>query len=111
MANKNRYYGLATKEQQDLKSRVKKAPFINVEELTSWTIYSVLALVPAIDALSSLAATQKIKEELIKNGFEGKIKVDGSHISDETNSYILTKTKSNGIMIAKETHEEKKRKR
>ena len=111
MANKNRYYGLVTKEQQDLKSRVKKAPFINVEELTPWTVYSVLTLVPVIDTLSSAAATRRMREELIKNGFEGKIKVDGSQISDETNSYILTKSKSNGIVIARETHEEKKRKR
>lgn len=111
MANKARYYGLAKAEQKDIKKRASETPFINVEELTPWTVYSVLALYPSIDASSSLTAARRMKEELIKNGFNGKIQVDGSSISDGENSYVLTKTSSNGIMIAKETHEEKKRKR
>lgn len=110
MANKARYYGLVKKEQKDLKSRVADAPFINVDELTPWTIYSVLALVPAIDGLSSLSATRRMREELIRNGFNGKIKAEGSTISDEFNSYVLTKT-SNGIMIIKEEHAERRNKR
>lgn len=111
MANKARYYGLVKREQKDLKSRVADAPFINVDELTPWTVYSVLALVPSIDSLTSaIKATQRMREELIKNGFNGRIIVDGSTISDGINSYVLTKT-SNGIMIVKEQHEEKKRKR
>lgn len=109
MANKARYYGLVTKEQQDIKDRVEKAPFINVEELTPWTVYSVIALSPSINAMSSSAATRKMREELIKNGFEGKIEVKGSTISDGTNTYVLTRSKSKGIVIAKETHEKKKR--
>lgn len=111
MANKARYYGLVKTEQRNLKERVSEAPFINVEELTPWTVYSVLALYPAIDASSSPTATRRMKEELIKNGFNGKIQVNGSTISDGDNTYILTKTSSNGIMIVKEQHEEKRRKR
>lgn len=111
MANKARYYGLVTKEQQDIKNRVEKAPFINVEELTQWTVYSVIALSPVIDTMSSAAATRRMKEDLIKNGFEGKIEVKGSTISDGANTYVLTRSKAKGIVIAKETHEEKKRER
>lgn len=109
MANKARYYGLVKKEQKDLKARVFKAPFINTMELTPWTVYSAIALSPVIDTLSSAAATRRIKEEVIRSGFEGKITVNGSSISDETNSYVLTKTSSNGIMIVKEQHNSKKR--
>lgn len=111
MANKARYYGLAKTEQKDMKKRASETPFINVEELTPWTVYSVLALYPTIDASSSQTATRRMKEELIKNGFNGKIEVSGSSISDGANTYVLTKTSSNGIMIVKETHEEKRRKR
>ena len=111
MANKARYYGLVTREQQDVKTRAKESPFINVEELTQWTIYSAIALYPEIDSLSSIAATRKIKELLIRNGFTGKLTVEGSSISDEYNHYVLTRSKSKGIVIVKETHEEKKRKR
>ena len=111
MANKARYYGLVTKEQQDIKTRAAKAPFINVDELTPWTVYSAVALYPVIDTLSSANATKKMKEVLTKSGFNGTITVNGSSISDEYNTYVLTKSAKNGIMIAKETHEEKKRKR
>lgn len=111
MANKARYYGLVTKEQQDVKDRASKAPFINTEELTQWTVYSAIALSPVIDTLSSSAATRRMKEDLIKSGFTGKIEVKGSTISDGNNTYVLTRSKSKGIVIAKETHEEKKRTR
>lgn len=111
MANKARYYGLVKKEQQDVKDRAQNAPFINTEELTQWTVYSVIALTPVIDTLSSPMATRRMKEELIKNGFEGKITVNGSTISDGFNTYVLTRSRAKGIVIAKETHEEKKRTR
>lgn len=111
MANKARYYGLVTREQQDVKTRAAQAPFINVEELTQWTVYSAIALIPSIDTLSSMAAAKRIKELLIKNGFTRKIIVNGSTISDGSNTYVLTRSKAKGIVIVKETHEEKKRER
>ena len=109
MANKNRYYGLATNEQKELKSRATRSPFINVEELTPYTVYSAVVLAPELDTMLAPTATQRMKEVLIANGFTRKLKVEGSRISDEENEYILTKSRTNGLMIVKETHEKKKR--
>lgn len=109
MANKNRYYGLATNEQKELKSRATRTPFINVEELTPYTVYSAVALAPELDKMLAPTATKRMKEVLIANGFKGKLTVEGSHISDELNDYVLTKSVNNGLMIVKETHEKKKR--
>ena len=110
MANKARYYGIATKEQQDLKKRVQSGGgYINPEELTQWSIYSAMARVSGIDNMSAQRAARRIKEVIENAGFKGSISAFGTVISDGTHTYTLTKTKSGGIQIAKETHENRKR--
>ena len=109
MANKARYYGIATKEQQDLKKRAKaNGGFINVEELTPWSIYSAMARVPNFDEFQIRKAVARLKTVIENEGFKGEITVKGTQISDGIHTYILTKTKE-GIQIAVEEHKETKR--
>lgn len=111
MANKNRYYGIVTKEQKESKERAKNSPFINKEELTKNTVYSAMFLVPNIDNLSVHNAVIRLKEALIKSGFTGKLTISGSSIADEYNVYVLTNSKKQGLHIVKETHTDIKRKK
>ena len=111
MANKARYYGLITKEQEELKKRAFRSPFINREELTEYGVYSAMAKIEGIEDLSAVAVASKIKEVLIKAGFERKITAKGTTISDGASTFTLTKSKNKGVYIVKSEYDETKRKR
>ena len=108
---KGRYYGIATAEQRDLKTRATRAPKINQQELTSWTVYSAMAQIPNIDQLSVQIAASRIKDIIMRSGFQGTITASGGRLSDGVNTFALTKNKDAGIHIGEEKHDDTKRKR
>lgn len=108
---KERYYGLATKEQQELKGRATRGPVINTQELTEYSIYSAMAKIPNIDKLSVQVAASRIKELIMKAGFKGTISTSGGKLSDGVNTFALTKNKDSGIHIGAQSHDDTKRKR
>ena len=111
MANKARYYGLVTLEQEELKKRAFRSPFINREELTEYGVYSAMSKIEDVEELSATAVTLKLKEVLVKEGFERKITAKGVKISDGVSTFTLTKSKQKGIHIVKSEYDETKRKR
>lgn len=111
MANKARYYGIATKEQQDLKARASRSPVINKQELTEWTVYSALRQIPNADKLSTSILVSRLKDIIEASNVGYNLTASNSKISDGVNSFWLTKTKSGGFQIGKQEHDDTKRKK
>lgn len=111
MANKARYYGLVTKEQEELRKRAFRSPVINKEELTQYSLYSAMAKIENVDNFSATFVAGRIKDIIMKSDFKGTITVNGVVISDGANTYTLTKNIHKGIHIIKSEYDETKRKR
>ena len=111
MANKARYYGIATKEQQDLKAQATRNPVVNKQELTAWTVYSALKQIPNADKLSTSILVSRLKNVIEASNVGYKLTASNGKISDGVNSFWLTKTKSGGVQIGKEQHDDTKRKK
>ncbi len=111
MANKARYYGIATREQQDLKGRATRNPVINKQELTAYSVYSAMAQIPNADKLSAQMLAARVKEIIMASGFNGTITAAAGKVSDGVNTFALTKNKTHGFHIGEETHDDTKRKR
>ena len=111
MANKANYYGLATKEQRDKREAAFGHPEINKQELTETSIYSAMAQIPNVDLLSAQVAANRIKDILMKQGFQGDITTAGAKLSDGVNTFALTKNKEYGIHIGSQTHDDLKRRK
>lgn len=111
MANKAKYYGIVTKEQQQKRADATRNPVINKQELTEYSIYSAMAMIPNIDQLTSQAAANRIKELLMKEGFQGTITTGGSTLKDDSgNSFSLTKKKNGTLGIGAQNHDYTKKK-
>ena len=110
MANKARYYGVVTKEQQELKGRATRSPVINKQELTAYSVYSAMAQIPNADKLSTSILVSRLKDIIKAQGFNGTLTASGGKISDGVNTFWLTKTKTGGFQIGNEKHEDIKRK-
>ena len=108
---KPRYYGLATAEQQDLRTRAFRSPVINKQELTAYSVYSAMAQIPNADNLSAQALASRVKEIIMAKGFEGTLTTKGGTISDGVNSFSLTRNKDKGYHIGSESHDDTKRKK
>ena len=111
MANKARYYGLVTLEQEEMKKRAFRNPFINREELTEYGVYSAMSKIEDVESISAIVVASKIKEVLMKEGFERKITARGVKISDGVSTFTLTRSKNKGIHIVKSEYDETKKKR
>lgn len=112
MANKARYYGVVTKEQAQKRKDASRNPVINPQELTEYSIYSAMTMIPNIDQLSAQVAANRIKDLLMKQGFTGKISVAGTTLKDNSgNSFTLTKNKESGIHIGPQEHDYTKKKK
>ena len=106
---KARYYGVATAEQRELKTRATRSPKLNKQELTAYSIYSAMAQIPNIDRLSVQVAAQRIKSVIMASGFVGDITTSGGKLSDGVNTFSLTKSSEHGIHIGKQEHDDMKR--
>ncbi len=104
MANKNRYYGLATREEKQDVSRKDNAARIYPEGPLSYS--AVVTAIrnykkdhPNFDNLSAQAAASEIAKELRKEGRYDNVSAEGVRISGEGYSIALTKGRGTDGMI------------
>ena len=108
---KARYYGIVTKEQQELKTRAMRNPVINKQELTEYSVYSAMKSIQNADQLSTSIFVSRLRGVIESAGFRGTLTASSGKISDGVNTFWITKTKSGGFQIGKQEHEDLKRER
>lgn len=120
MANKARYYGLATREELQDVSRSDRASRIYPHDLGySAVITAILNYKddhPNFDNLSTHVAAERIAAELSKQKIYGQVHANGSRVVGQGYSISLTKgNKTNGKIVPSKASEQvntdKKRKK
>lgn len=114
MANKNRYYGLATREEKQDVSRQDNAARIYPEGPLTYSAVVTAILNykkshPNFDDLSASVAADRIATTLKETGRYGNVSAQGARISGDGYSIALTKGKgTNGMITASKASEQVK---
>lgn len=103
MANKARYYGIATREEKQDVTRKDNAALIYPNALGYSAVVTAILNYkknhPNFDNLSTSIAADRIAGELTKTGLYGTVTGSGSRIEGGGYSIALTKGKGTGSMI------------
>lgn len=111
MANKARYYGLATREEKQDVARQDNAAKTYPSDLSYSAVVAAIlnykATHPNFDNLTTTAAADRIASELTKTGLYGKVSGAGSRIKGDGYSIALTKGRgTNGSITASKASEQ-----
>lgn len=111
MANKARYYGLASKQSIDARNTASPN-FIMEDTLTRRMVDGAIVALslqqPNFDNLSSREATKRIADYLKDGGFRGDLHVtSGAKITDGSNEYAITHANNDKgqIVVGQEKHD------
>jgi hypothetical protein len=116
MANKARYYGLATKEERQDVTKKDRASRIYPKEFGYTAVVTAILNYkdnyPNFDELNSARAANRIAGELTRTGLYGEIHSENARIVGD--NYSISLTRANGLITVNKKSEQtdfKKKKR